>query len=84
MCSELFLPRPFFLLTVRCLPDNDTECPNCAREHGVIREIRRNNEQLADQHDLFVSEVQEGGFKALANAFSRGIFNQSRLETVTA
>ncbi|KAE9408738.1 hypothetical protein BT96DRAFT_970615 [Gymnopus androsaceus JB14] len=68
----------------RCLMDNDTECPNCAREHGVIREIRRNNEQLADQHDLFVSEVQEGGFKALANAFSRGIFNQSRLDTVTA
>jgi hypothetical protein len=53
------------------------------REHGVIREIRRNNERLADQHDLFVSEVKEGGFAALASAFSRGILNMSRLEEVS-
>jgi hypothetical protein len=52
------------------------------REHGVIREIRLNNERLADQHDLFVSEVKEGGFSALASAFSRGILNMSRLEDV--
>ncbi|KAJ3715949.1 hypothetical protein DFJ43DRAFT_838133 [Lentinula guzmanii] len=86
--GQLDLPSIHFMCNhsyhQRCLPDNDAECPNCAREHGVIREIRRNNEQLADQHDLFVSEVQEGGFKALANAFSRGLFNQSRLETVAA
>jgi hypothetical protein len=52
------------------------------REHGVIREIRRNNERLADQHDLFVSEVKEGGFGAVATAYSRGILNMSRLEEV--
>ncbi|KAJ3878139.1 hypothetical protein F5051DRAFT_439919 [Lentinula edodes] len=84
--GQLDLPSIHFMCNhsyhQRCLPDNETECPNCAREHGVIREIRRNNEQLADQHDLFVSEVQEGGFKALANAFSRGLFNQSRLDSV--
>ncbi|KAI0325985.1 hypothetical protein GY45DRAFT_165193 [Cubamyces sp. BRFM 1775] len=33
----------------RCLPQNETECPNCAREYGIIREIRRNSEHLADQ-----------------------------------
>ncbi|KAJ7919036.1 hypothetical protein B0H13DRAFT_2230943 [Mycena leptocephala] len=66
----------------RCIQENETECPNCVREHGVIREIRRNNERLADQHDLFVSDVKEGGFSALASAFSRGILNMSRLEDV--
>ncbi|KAF8065346.1 hypothetical protein FPV67DRAFT_1502456 [Lyophyllum atratum] len=62
----------------RCLAENETECPNCAREHGVIREIRKNNERLADQHDVFVSEVQEGGFEAVAAAFGRGILNMTR------
>ncbi|KAI8982945.1 hypothetical protein BD414DRAFT_491677 [Trametes punicea] len=68
----------------RCLPQNETECPNCAREHGIIREIRRNNERLADQHDLFLSEVREGGFDALATGFSRVILNLSRAGDVTA
>ena len=68
----------------RCLPQNETECPNCAREHGIIREIRRNNERLADQHDLFLSEVREGGFDALAAGFSRGVLNLSRAEDVAA
>ncbi|KAF9073561.1 hypothetical protein BDP27DRAFT_1260105 [Rhodocollybia butyracea] len=86
-CSgQLDLPSIHFMCNhsfhQRCLPDTESECPLCAREHAMIREIRRNNEQLADQHELFVSEVQEGGFEALANAFNRGIFNQSRLDTV--
>ena len=38
-----------FFIHRRCLADHETECPNCARSHGVIREIRRNNERLADQ-----------------------------------
>ncbi|THV03182.1 hypothetical protein K435DRAFT_651795, partial [Dendrothele bispora CBS 962.96] len=69
MCNHSYHQRQ-----VMCVVDHDTECPKCAREHGVIREIRKNNEQLADQHELFISEIQEGGFNALANAFSRGIF----------
>ncbi|RPD67906.1 hypothetical protein L226DRAFT_517741 [Lentinus tigrinus ALCF2SS1-7] len=68
----------------RCLAENETECPNCAREHGMIREIRRNNERLADQHDLFLSEVREGGFNALASGFSRGTLNMSRVDDVAA
>ncbi|KAI0247214.1 hypothetical protein BJV78DRAFT_1285721 [Lactifluus subvellereus] len=34
----------------------------CIRAHGVIQEIRHNNERLADQHDLFLAEVKENGF----------------------
>ncbi len=50
----------------------------------MIREIRRNNERLADQHDLFLSEVREGGFSALASGFSRGTLNLSRVDDVVA
>lgn len=59
----------------RCLADNDAECPTCAQEHSVIREIRRNNECLADQHDVFLAEVKENGFEAIASAYSRGLLN---------
>lgn len=59
----------------RCLTNRETECPRCARQHGIIREIRQNNERLADQHELFASEVREGGFGAVAVAFGRGALN---------
>jgi hypothetical protein len=72
------------IFPVRCLVDHETECPNCAREHGVIREIRRNNERLADQHAVFLSEVREKGFVAVAGAFSRGALNMSRLDDIAA
>jgi hypothetical protein len=74
--------NPKFHYLQRCLAGEETECPRCAREHGVIREIRRNNERLADQHDVFLSEVQENGFKAIAGAFSRGFLNTTHLENV--
>ncbi|KAJ6501655.1 hypothetical protein C8R47DRAFT_1253435 [Mycena vitilis] len=85
--GQLDLPSVHFMCNhsfhqPRCLQENETECPICVREHGVIREIRRNNERLADQHEVFVSEVKEGGFPALASAFSRGILNMSRLEEI--
>ncbi|OBZ69121.1 Vacuolar protein sorting-associated protein 11 [Grifola frondosa] len=68
----------------RCVAEHETECPNCARAHGLVREIRRNNERLAEQHGLFVAEVREGGFGALAAGFGRGALNMSRLEDVAA
>ncbi|KAJ7456594.1 hypothetical protein FB451DRAFT_1143264 [Mycena latifolia] len=85
--AQLDLPSVHFMCNhsfhqPRCIQEHETECPICVREHGVIREIRRNNERLADQHDVFVSEVKEGGFAALASAFSRGILSMSRLEDV--
>ncbi|KAF8163747.1 hypothetical protein B0H34DRAFT_795410 [Crassisporium funariophilum] len=82
--GQLDLPSVHFMCQhsyhQRCIAENETECPACAREHGVIREIRQNNEKIADQHDIFVSEVQENGFEAVASAFGRGILNASRLE----
>lgn len=66
------------------MAEHETECPNCARAHGVIREIRRNNERLADQHDLFLADVKENGFGAVAAGFGRGVLNATRLEDVAS
>ncbi|THH26500.1 hypothetical protein EUX98_g7688 [Antrodiella citrinella] len=86
--GQLDLPSVHFMCShsyhQRCLGEHDTECPNCARNHGLVREIRRNNERLADQHDVFMSEVKESGFAAVATGFSRGIMNMSRLDDVVA
>ncbi|KAF7976736.1 hypothetical protein HWV62_5706 [Athelia sp. TMB] len=65
----------------RVFHDTETECPSCVRAHGVIQEIRRNNERMADQHDVFLSEVQDSGFMAVASGFGRGVLNFGRLET---
>ncbi|GJE99815.1 hypothetical protein PsYK624_160870 [Phanerochaete sordida] len=86
--GQLDLPSIHFMCShsyhQRCLGEHETECPNCARQHSIIREIRRNNERLADEHDVFLSEVKDGGFTAVAAGFSRGIFNMSRLEEISA
>jgi hypothetical protein len=62
----------------RCLSDSDPECILCARQHSVIREIRRNQTSLADRHDLFLSEVREAddGFGVVAGAFGRGLMGK--------
>ena len=72
----------FFDEFCRCLGGQETECPTCTRQHGVIREIRRNNERLADQHELFLADVEESGFNAVASAFSRGLMGPPRLDEV--
>ncbi|BGP37077.1 Vacuolar protein sorting-associated protein 11 [Rhodotorula kratochvilovae] len=76
--GQLDLPGVHFMCRhsyhQRCLGENESQCPNCARTHGVVREIRRNNEQLRGRHDLFVEEVAgaEDPFAAVAGAFARG------------
>ncbi|KAI9437347.1 hypothetical protein BJY52DRAFT_1384587 [Lactarius psammicola] len=66
----------------RCLGVHDTECPLCVRAHGVMQEIRRNNERLADQHDIFLADVKENGFRTVAAAFGRGLLNRPRVGDV--
>ncbi|KAG1764165.1 hypothetical protein EV702DRAFT_1154861 [Suillus placidus] len=79
-CSgQLDLPSVHFMCNhsyhQRCLLDHETECPLCARQHGVIQEIRRNNERMADQHELFLADVKDNGFKAVASGFGKGVLN---------
>ncbi|KAK2460209.1 hypothetical protein APHAL10511_007800 [Amanita phalloides] len=83
-CSgQLDLPSVHFMCDhsyhQRCLGEHDTECPSCVREHSLIREIRRNNERLAEHHDVFVHQVKENGFDAVAAAFGSGVLNVPRM-----
>jgi hypothetical protein len=50
----------------------------------MIREIRRNNERLAGQHDLFMSEVHDGGFAAVAAGFGRGWIRMGRVDEASS
>ncbi|KAJ6552102.1 hypothetical protein DFH09DRAFT_1319493 [Mycena vulgaris] len=80
--TQYVLPTPLFST---CLPNNDTECPKCTRAHAVIRDIRWNNERLANQHDVFLAEVKENGFGVIAAGFGRGVLNlPPRIEGVNA
>ncbi|ODN93457.1 vacuolar membrane protein [Cryptococcus wingfieldii CBS 7118] len=80
--GQLDLPSVHFMCKhsyhQRCLPDSDPECPLCARQHSVIKEIRRNQLRLADRHDLFLEEVHsaEDGFGVVADAYGRGLFGR--------
>ncbi|KAG2053203.1 hypothetical protein BDR06DRAFT_956764 [Suillus hirtellus] len=86
-CSgQLDLPSVHFMCNhsyhQRCLLDHETECPLCVRQHGIIQEIRRNNERMADQHELFLADVQDNGFKVVAGGFGKGVLNMTRLDDV--
>ncbi|KAG2140932.1 uncharacterized protein EDB93DRAFT_1241828 [Suillus bovinus] len=86
-CSgQLDLPSVHFMCNhsyhQRCLLDHETECPLCVRQHGIIQEIRRNNERMADQHELFLADVQDNGFKVVASGFGKGVLNMTRLDDV--
>ncbi|EIW86132.1 hypothetical protein CONPUDRAFT_114267 [Coniophora puteana RWD-64-598 SS2] len=85
--GQLDLPSIHFMCNhsyhQRCLFGHDNECPTCAKQHEVVQEIRRNNERLADQHELFLSEVRENGFQAVAAGYGRGLLNLTRLDDVS-
>ncbi|KAF8306968.1 hypothetical protein DL93DRAFT_2178260 [Clavulina sp. PMI_390] len=78
--GSLDLPAVHFMCNhsyhSRCLNEHETECPTCARDHNLIREIRRDNEQVAAQHDLFLFNVENEGFSAVASAYSKGILGR--------
>ncbi|KAH8825000.1 hypothetical protein DL96DRAFT_1817608 [Flagelloscypha sp. PMI_526] len=66
------------------VPPNEPDCPLCASEHGLIQEMKRNNEWLADQHELFLGEVKQGGgFETIANAFGRGMLGIPKEQSAT-
>ncbi|KAM0747362.1 hypothetical protein T439DRAFT_344059 [Meredithblackwellia eburnea MCA 4105] len=79
--GQLDLPAVHFMCRhsyhQRCLGENESQCPNCAKTHGVIREIRAANEALAGRHDLFVEEVRESedGFATVAASFGKGLMS---------
>lgn len=59
----------------RCLAETESHCPTCARSHGVILEIRKNNERFAGEHEMFLEEVRESddGFSTISAAYGKGV-----------
>ncbi|KAG1853468.1 hypothetical protein DFJ58DRAFT_789543 [Suillus subalutaceus] len=59
-----------------------TRCSQCSGQLDLPSEIQRNNERMADQHELFLVDVQDNGFKVVANGFGKGVLNMTRLDDV--
>lgn len=59
---------------VTSLADNESECPLCARSHGVIRELRKNQKDLIERHDIFLNGVKTEGFDLISLNFANKLF----------
>lgn len=65
--------RPPLTVASRCLRDQESECPNCARAHGLIKEIKGENDVFAQHPEMFLANVKDTGFDAIAEGFSKGL-----------
>ncbi|OAY83369.1 vacuolar protein-sorting-associated protein 11 homolog [Ananas comosus] len=66
---------------LRCLGDNEKECPECAPEYRSILETKRNLEQNARDHALFFQLLKgsKDGFSVIADYFSKGIVSKTTI-----
>ena len=66
---------------LRCLGDNEKECPECAPEYRSVLETKRNLEQNAKDQDLFFQQVKNSrdGFSVIAEYFGRGILSKTSI-----
>ncbi|PRP76946.1 hypothetical protein PROFUN_06224 [Planoprotostelium fungivorum] len=78
--SILDLPAVHFLCMhsyhLRCLGDNESECPVCAPDNRKILEMKKSLEANAVQHDQFFKQLEGStdGFTTVAEFFGRSIF----------
>ncbi|XP_047171841.1 vacuolar protein-sorting-associated protein 11 homolog isoform X1 [Vigna umbellata] len=63
---------------LRCLGDNEKECPECAPEYRSVLEIKRNLEQNSKDQDRFFHQVKSSkdGFSVIAEYFGKGIISK--------
>ncbi|XP_072981582.1 vacuolar protein-sorting-associated protein 11 homolog [Typha angustifolia] len=66
---------------LRCLGDNEKECPECAPEYRSIIEKKRSLEQNARDQDLFFQLLKSSkdGFSVIADYFSKGIVSKTTI-----
>lgn len=92
-CSEcaqaLDLPTVHFLCKhsfhQRCLrssDDDEAECPKCAGENNVIRQMREGQKKRAQMHDGFKSDLEtsENKFGIIAGWFGKGVMDVAQNE----
>jgi vacuolar protein sorting-associated protein 11 len=64
---------------LRCLGDNEKECPECAPEYRSVLEMKRNLEQNSKSQDRFFQQVKNSkdGFSVIAEYFGKGIISKT-------
>ncbi|KAJ0963547.1 hypothetical protein J5N97_028669 [Dioscorea zingiberensis] len=67
---------------LRCLGDNEKECPECAPEIRSVLDTKRNLEQNAKDHELFFQQVRSSkdGFSVIAEYFGKGILSKTAIK----
>lgn len=62
---------------LRCLGDNENECPACASSNKKILEIKRSLEENLGHHDQFFKQLEGSydGFNTVADYFGKGVFS---------
>nr|KYP65778.1 Vacuolar protein sorting-associated protein 11 isogeny [Cajanus cajan] len=63
---------------LRCLGDNEKECPECAPEYRSVLEMKRNLEKNSKDQDRFFQQVKSSkdGFSVIAEYFGKGIISK--------
>ena len=63
---------------LRCLGDNEKECPQCAPEYRSVLEMKKNLEQNSKDQDRFFQQVKSSkdGFSVIAEYFGKGIISK--------
>ncbi|KAL5071891.1 hypothetical protein RYX36_022778 [Vicia faba] len=64
---------------LRCLGDNEKECPECAPEYRSVLEMKRNLEQNSKDQERFFQQVKNSkdGFSVIAEYFGKGIISKT-------
>nr|XP_010942636.1 vacuolar protein-sorting-associated protein 11 homolog [Elaeis guineensis] len=64
---------------LRCLGDNEKECPECAPEYRSILETKRNLEQNARDQNWFFQQLKNSkdGFSVIADYFGKGVVSKT-------
>lgn len=64
---------------LRCLGDNEKECPECAPEYRSVLEMKRSLEQNSKDQDRFFQQVKNSkdGFSVIAEYFGKGIISKT-------
>lgn len=67
---------------LRCLGDNEKECPECAPEYRSVLEMKRSLEQNSKDQDQFFNKVKNSkdGFSVIAEYFGKGIISKTRIQ----
>ncbi|KAM3367069.1 hypothetical protein ACQJBY_015998 [Aegilops geniculata] len=66
---------------LRCLGDNEKECPECAPEYRSVMEAKQKLELNARDHDLFFRQLRgsKDGFSVVADYFSKGVVSKTTI-----